>query len=167
MIPVQDVVPTGRIPVATLALIALNVLFFAATATSSPVVPPFAHNGVAPLIVALVFLWLFGDNVEARLGRGAFVALYLIGGWLPGLGGAGGVTAALGSYFVMLPQARVLMLVPLPAVLIEVPAVSFLAVWAVLQTLRYVAAPRMLWMFAAAFVIGAAVARLMRPRVRW
>jgi membrane associated rhomboid family serine protease len=167
VIPVQDVVPTGRMPAATLALIALNVLFFAASAVPAPVVPPFAHDGVASLIVALVFLWLFGDNVEARLGRAAFVALYLIGGWLPGLGGAGGVTAALGSYFVMLPQARVLMLVPLPSVLIEVPAVSFLAVWSVLHALRSIAAPRTLWMFVAAFVIGAGVARVMRPRVQW
>ena len=167
MIPVQDVVPTGRMPVATLALIAVNVMFFAATAVSAPVLPPFAHDGAAPLIVTLVFLWLFGDNVEARLGRAAFVALYVIGGWLPGLGGAGGVTAALGSYFVMLPQARVLMLVPLPAVLIEVPAVSFLAVWGVLHALRSIADPRTLWMFVAAFVLGAAVARVMRPRVRW
>jgi membrane associated rhomboid family serine protease len=164
VIPVQDVVPTGRIPVATLVLIALNVILFAAAA---PVLPPFAHDSVAALIVAIVFLWLFGDNVEARLGRAAFVALYVMGGWLPGLGAAGGVTAALGSYFVMLPQARVLMLVPLPPLLIEVPAVSFLAVWAVLHTLRSVPAPRTLWMFVVAFLIGAVAARVIRPRVRW
>ena len=168
MIPLQDVIPTGKTPVATLALIALN-LSAAAIATSSGVVlvPPLAHTSLLPLVLSLLYLWLFGDNVEARLGRLAFVVIYAVGGFMPGLGAAGGVTAILGSYFVMLPQSRVLLLVPLPAVLVEAPAVALLTLWAMLHVLRYSASPRTMWLFAAAFVIGAIAARLLRPRVRW
>ena len=166
MIPIQDVVPTGRVPAATLALIGLNVLFFVVDGTGlTP--PPFAHVALTPLAVSSMFLWLFGDNVEARLGRLGYIAVYLVGGLVPGIGAVGAVTAVLGSYFVMLPQSRVLMLVPLPDVLVEVPAVVFLAGWAVLHLLQFVAAPRAIWMFTAAFLIGAVIARLMRPRVRW
>lgn len=166
MIPIQDVVPTGRVPAATLALIGLNVLFFALDGTGlTP--PPFAHVALTSLAVSSMFLWLFGDNVEARLGRLGYIAVYLGGGLVPGIGAVGAVTAVLGSYFVMLPQSRVLLLVPLPGVLVEVPAVVFLAGWGVLHLLQFVAAPRAIWMFTAAFLIGAVIARLMRPRVRW
>ena len=167
MIPIQDVVPTGRVPAVTLALIALNVVCFALANTGLTPPPPFAHVELVPLLVSVIFLWLFGDNVEARLGRAAFLGVYLIGGFIPGLGAVGAVTAVLGSYFVMLPQSRVLMLVPLPEVLVEVPAVVFLAAWAVLHLLQFIAAPRALWMVTAAFVIGAVVARLLRPPIRW
>lgn len=166
MIPIQDVVPTGRVPAATLALVALNILFYAAGSTlTAP--PPFAHRAIGPLIITLVFLWLFGDNVEARLGRFAFILLYVSGGLIPGLGAAGAVTAVMGSYFVLLPQSRVLMLVPLPPVLVELPALFFLGLWAVLHLLRFVTHPQTIWMFALAFVIGAGVTTAMRPRIRW
>ena len=168
MIPIQDVIPTGKTPVATLALIVLNLVAFAfATSAGALMVTPLAHAAAPSLVVSLAYLWLFGDNVEARLGRVAFVLVYLAGGWLPGLGAAGAVTAVLGSYFVMLPQSRVLLLVPLPALLVEAPAIVLLAFWAMLHVLRYSASPRTMWMFAAAFVLGAAVARVLRPQVRW
>jgi membrane associated rhomboid family serine protease len=167
VIPVQDVVPTGRIPVATLALIAVNLLFAAVGAAGMRVPPPFDHAALLPFLFSLAFLWLFGDNVEARLGWVALLVVYLIGGWLPGLGASGAVTAVIGSYFVMLPHSRVLTLVPAPSLLVEVPDVVFLSAWAVVHVLHIVAAPRTMWMFVAAFLIGAAAAWLRRPHVRW
>lgn len=167
MIPIQDVVPTGRIPVATLALIILNLVFFGMGMTGVVPPSPFAHTGQLTFAASLGFLWLFGDNVEARLGWAALVLVYLIGGWLPGVGAAGAVTAVIGSYFVVLPNSRVLMLVPAPSLLVEIPAVVFLAMWGVVNLLQVVAAPRTMWTFAAAFVVGAAVAWLRRPHVRW
>lgn len=152
----------------TLALIVLNILWFVvATSAGAALVPPLAHAAAPPLFLSVLYLWLFGDNVEARLGRVMFVLVYLAGGFLPGLGAAGGVTAVLGSYFVMLPQSRVLMLVPLPALLVEVPALVLLVFWGMLHVLRHTASPRTLWMFSAAFVMGAVVARITRRRMRW
>jgi membrane associated rhomboid family serine protease len=119
------------------------------------------------LIVANLFLWLFGDNVEARLGRVALIVLYLAAAWLSDLGSVAGVTAVMGSYFMLLPQSRVLMLVPVPSLLVEVPAVFFLGIWAVLHVLRFVGQPHDMAMFALAFFVGALVARLARRRVEW
>jgi membrane associated rhomboid family serine protease len=167
MIPIQDVVPSGQTPTATLVVIALNVVFFGIGVNGYAVPAPFTHTSVTPLALSLLFLWLFGDNVEARLGKLGFAAVYLLGGWIAGVGAAGAVTAIIGSYFVMLPQSRMLTLAPPPAVLVEVPAAFFLGVWAVLNVLQFVRDPRTIWMFALAFAIGAAVTRLMRPRVRW
>jgi membrane associated rhomboid family serine protease len=167
VIPIQDVVPTGRAPAATLIIIALNVIVFAAGFAGPPALAPFAHLSVISLGLSLLFLWLFGDNVEAHLGRGVLVALYLIGGWVSGVGAAGAVTAIIGSYVVILPQSRMLMLVPLPAVLVEVPAIALIAAWAMLNALQFVRHPQTLWTLALAFAFGAAVAWLMRPRVRW
>jgi membrane associated rhomboid family serine protease len=167
LIPIQDVVPTGRVPAATLALAALNVLHFFVPVAGTTLVAPFAHLALVPMIVAVVYLWLFGDNVEARLGRVAFVSVYVAGGFVPDMGAAGGVTAVMGSYLMLLPQSRVYMLVPVPPVLVEVPALFFLAIWVALHLPRFIAYPRSAWMFGLAFVIGAVVARLMRPRMRW
>ena len=167
LIPIQDVIPSGRAPLATLALAAFNVLFFFVPVAGTSLVAPFAHGAMGAMIVSVLYLWLFGDNVEARLGSVPYVVVYLVGGFVPGVGAAGAVTAVLGSYFVMLPQSRVLTLVPMPELLVEIPAVFLLGIWAVLHTLRFAVYPRTIWMFALAFAIGAVVARLMRPRVRW
>lgn len=167
LIPIQDVIPSGGRPLATLALAGFNVLFFFLPVTTTTLVVPFAHATLGPMLVAVWYLWLFGDNVEARLGRVAFVIVYLAGGFVPGLEGAGAVTAVMGSYFAILPQSRVLVLVPSPDVLVEIPAVILLGIWAVLQLLQFVDHPRTMWMLGLAFLLGAVTARLMRPRVHW
>lgn len=167
LIPIQDVIPSGRRPLATLALAGFNVLSFFMPIAATALVVPFAHPALGPMLVAVWYLWLFGDNVEARLGRVAFVLVYLAGGFVPGLGGAGAVTAVMGSYFAILPQSRVLVLVPSSDVLVEIPAVILLGIWAVLQLLQFVDQPRTMWRLGLAFLLGAAIARLMRRRVRW
>jgi membrane associated rhomboid family serine protease len=170
MIPLQDVVPSGRIPIATLALVAINAFSFAAQlsdASLPAMLPPFRHAAVTPFVVGTIFLWVFGDNVEARLGRVLFVAIYLAGGWLAPLGAAGGVTAVMGAYFVLLPYSRILVLVPVPEALIEIPAPFFLGLWAIVQVPVFVELPATMWTWLAALVLGAAVCRVMRRPIAW
>jgi membrane associated rhomboid family serine protease len=166
VIPLQDVIPTSRKPVVTLTLIALNALMVAAPLATN-LAAPFKHANVSTLMFGMLFLWLFGDNVEARLGRLALLLVYLLAGWLCGIGAVGAITAVLGSYFVLLPRSRVLMLVPAPSILVEVPASFFLAMWAALQMLQFVVRPRTILAFALALAIGAAAALVLRRPIKW
>jgi membrane associated rhomboid family serine protease len=109
----------------------------------------FLHGGWIHLIGNMWILWIFGDNVEDRLGHGRYLGLYLLGGlaagivhiWtnsdsqLPTIGASGAVAAVMGSYFRFYPHARVETIIP-PMFLgpiFEVPAVLFLGWWALLQ----------------------------------
>jgi membrane associated rhomboid family serine protease len=99
----------------------------------------------------MLFLWIFGNNVEDRLGRGPFLVFYLAGGVLaalaqtfidpssnvPLVGASGAIAATLGAYIVLYPRARITSLVFLGILiqLIEVPAVVILGLWFVLQLL--------------------------------
>jgi membrane associated rhomboid family serine protease len=154
----------------TIALIGVNVLAFGmavATSGSLPGPAPFAHRGLGPFVTGLLVLWLFGDNVEARLGRVTLITLYLAAGWLAGLGAAGAITAVLGAYFLLLPRSRVLVLVPFPVSLVEVPAVFFLAMWFAVHLLVLVTTPSAFGAFIGALALGAFVARVMRRPLRW
>jgi membrane associated rhomboid family serine protease len=101
----------------------------------------FLHGGFFHLAGNMVYLWIFGDNVEDRMGRGRFVAFYLICGavaaltqalpdtrsTVPMVGASGAVSGVLGAYFVLYPRANVL--VALPFLLARVPALIVLGVW--------------------------------------
>jgi membrane associated rhomboid family serine protease len=109
----------------------------------------FLHGGWLHLIGNMLFLWIFGDNVEDRLGHVRFLLFYLMGGLvastahilsdthstLPTIGASGAVAAVLGAYSYLFPGARVLALVPLGFFLqtMEVPAKIFLGLWFLLQ----------------------------------
>lgn len=109
----------------------------------------FIHGGWVHLGGNMLYLWVFGDNVEDRLGHLGFLSFYLVGGAvanlahavanfsspLPALGASGAVAAVLGAYLVAFPRARVLALIPLGFFIriAEVPAVFFLALWFLLQ----------------------------------
>jgi membrane associated rhomboid family serine protease len=170
VIPVQDVVPSRQTPIATVAIIALTVLYFLVNGGGPPgwaIAAPLAHRHIVTLVFGTVLLWLFGDNVEARLGRITLCIVFVVAGWLPALGASGGVTAIMGSYFMLLPRSKILTAVPFPPVLLEVPAVFFMGAWTVLHVLRFVAEPRAVWAFGLAFLFGVAIARLTRPPVAW
>ncbi len=193
MIPVQDVVPSGRPPLATLALVAVNALAFAAPTLAGQLPPVvaalFGDTTLVNFVVSMWFLWLFGDNVEARVGRLSALSIYVASGSLAlyvssawgapqtaGIGVAGGISGILGAYFLLLPSSRVLMLTPLPPALVEVPAMFFLGCWWVLQLFRFVVAPaaaRVLtdgaavWALAAAMLLGALMCRVTRRPVVW
>ena len=89
MIPVQDVVPSGRPPLATLALVAVNAMAFAAPVVAGQAPPAvsslFGGSSLAYLVVGMWFLWLFGDNVEARVGRLSALSIYVAAGLLADL----------------------------------------------------------------------------------
>ena len=94
----------------------------------------------------MLFLWVFGDNVEDRLGRPLYLWFYLVGGLaatalqiafgpnsvVPNVGASGAIAAILGAYLVMYPRARVLTLVFFIA-LVDLPAAVVLGSWFVLQ----------------------------------
>jgi len=105
----------------------------------------FLHAGWIHLIANLWILWIFGDNVEDRLGHLRFLVFYLgsgvaaglvhlftnAGSSLPTIGASGAIAGVMGAYFVLFPRARVLAVIPIffwPFFL-EVPAVVFMGFW--------------------------------------
>jgi membrane associated rhomboid family serine protease len=115
----------------------------------------FLHGGWIHLLGNMLFLWIFGNNVEDRLGRLAFLGFYLFGGiaaaltqvaiepgsTVPIVGASGAIAATLGAYIVLYPRARILSLVFLGFFyqLIEVPALLVLGFWFVLQLIDGIA----------------------------
>jgi membrane associated rhomboid family serine protease len=109
----------------------------------------FLHGGWLHLLGNMLYLWIFGNNVEDRVGRIRFVLFYLVGGIAAGLaqtavepgsdipmvGASGAIAAVLGGYLVLFPRARVQSLVFLGFFyqLIAVPAVLVLGFWFILQ----------------------------------
>jgi membrane associated rhomboid family serine protease len=101
----------------------------------------FLHGGFFHLAGNMLYLWIFGDNVEDRMGWGRFIAFYLICGAIaaltqalpdtrstvPMIGASGAVSGVLGAYVVLYPRANVL--VAMPFLLARVPAPIVLGVW--------------------------------------
>jgi membrane associated rhomboid family serine protease len=173
MFPVSDVIPPRRRPVATIAFITLNTLVFlyelqldrrhlyelAHTFGAVPadftwpraITGAFLHDGWIHFGGNMLYLWIFGDNVEDAMGHLPFVAFYLTSTVLsaaghaalnpssaaPLIGASGAVAAVMGVYFVLYPRSQVLTAVFLLLYLdvIEVPAIIFLGVWLGIQLL--------------------------------
>lgn len=179
MIPLNDLNPVRRTPLFTWGLIALNVLIFLWETSFSEqalfeiftrisVVPaqlaaaPFAletqldvirsmflHGSWVHLIGNMLYLYLFGDNLEDRFGRPLFLLLYLVSGYvaaiaqvlidssslIPLVGASGAIAGVLGSYLVLFPNVRVrgLILLGLFSRLAEWPAWVVLLLWFGLQ----------------------------------
>jgi membrane associated rhomboid family serine protease len=178
MIPLRDTVPSETVPVVTRLLIAVNVLVFLHQAglghagdafirtyglvprrvdlerveSLSPLVTSmFLHGGWMHLLGNMLYLHIFGDNVEDRLGHLRYLALYLVTGivagvaqitinphsTLPMVGASGAIAGVTGAYFLFFPRARVVTLVPIFVFLqiVELPAVFFLFFWFAFQLL--------------------------------
>jgi membrane associated rhomboid family serine protease len=177
VIPIRDAIPTRRVPVVNYALIALNILVFivmwlAGGASETWVeqlamIPAnyldglslgdvgdiftsmFMHAGLAHLAGNMLYLWIFGDNVEDRLGSGAYLGFYLAGGVvaslthvllnptseIPTVGASGAIAAVLGAYLVLYPYSRIETFVPIGYFmrLTVLPAAVVLGLWFVLQ----------------------------------
>ena len=119
------------------------------TATRGIVTSMFLHGGWLHLLGNMLFLWIFGNNIEDRLGRPPFLAFYVAGGivaaltqvWIdptspvPLVGASGAIAACLGAYIVLYPRARITSLVFLGILyqLLDVPAVIMLGYWFALQ----------------------------------
>ena len=171
MIPLRDVIPSRTFPFFTITFIVLNaVAFLFEVSLSEPaleefmlaygVVPArfswltlatsmFLHGGWLHFLGNMLYLWIFGDNVEDRLGHWRFVLFYLFCGaaaalahvfmnpnsGIPTIGASGAIAGVMGAYLVLYPHSRVLALVPLFIIweIIEVPAIIFLGIWFLMQ----------------------------------
>jgi membrane associated rhomboid family serine protease len=177
MIPLYDTLHSRRFPLVSVLLIALNALVFFYELTLSPVgldrltrtwglVPAqlaahplvawvtiftsmFLHGGWLHIISNMWVLFIFGDNVEDRMGGALYLVFYLLGGIaaalmeafilpssrVPMIGASGAIAAVLGAYLVFYPLARVASLVPILFIftIIEIPAFIFLLFWLGLQ----------------------------------
>jgi membrane associated rhomboid family serine protease len=176
VLPLRDNVPTRSRPLVTYALIVANILVWVLyqlpdlqgsvdelayhpceVEGSCPTIGQgwlvtvftsmFLHGGWAHLIGNMLFLWVFGNNLEDALGRVRFLLFYVAGGLvatalqsfvtlsyaselegtIPNVGASGAISAVLGGYLVLLPRAKVLTLIVV--FLREIPAAFFLLVW--------------------------------------
>jgi membrane associated rhomboid family serine protease len=181
MFPLRDDVPSRRFPLVTVVIIAVNVVIFlfevvlgpaASTLTeffgviparliggwqnplvlSTPFTSMYLHGGWAHLIGNMWYLWIFGDNVEDRMGRGRFFIFYTLCGVIAGLiqvavaprstipmiGASGAIAGVLGSYLLLYPRARVSTLIPVFYFIriVWLPAVIVLGGWFLVQLLN-------------------------------
>jgi membrane associated rhomboid family serine protease len=109
----------------------------------------FLHGGLLHVAGNMWTLWIFGDNVEDRMGHGRFLLFYLLTGiaaglthWftnldstVPTVGASGAIAGVLGAYFVLFPRARVIVFLPLLFLpfFFELPAVTYLLIWFLIQ----------------------------------
>ena len=109
----------------------------------------FMHGGWLHIISNMWFLYIFGDNVEDRMGHTRFILFYLIAGlvsvslhiafnWesqIPVVGASGAIAGVMGAYLIYYPKARIVTLVPifLFFTILELPAYIFLVFWFLLQ----------------------------------
>jgi membrane associated rhomboid family serine protease len=172
MIPLRDIVPSRTTPIVTISLIVANVLVFLYELTLGRAVNDFTlyfglvpaafswvavftsmflHGGLFHVAGNMLYLWIFGDNVEDRMGHGRFLVFYLLCGTaaalaqtitapdsvVPMVGASGAIAGVMGAYFVLYPKSRIVTLVPLFFFfqIIEVPAIFFLGIWFVMQFL--------------------------------
>jgi membrane associated rhomboid family serine protease len=181
MIPIKDSVPNRSVPVATRALILVNVIVFFfelglphealerlvylfglvparftdpewAASVGFPIgsywpilTHQFLHGGLLHIVFNMWTLWIFGDNVEDRMGPLRFTIFYLVCGTIAGLthmftnpdsmipsvGASGAIAGVLGAYFLLFPTARLVVMLPILffPFFFEVPAVFYLALW--------------------------------------
>ena len=158
--------------------------------TATLITSQFLHGGWLHLLGNLLYLWIFANNVEDRLGRPVFLVFYLAGGvaaglaqvavapssTIPTIGASGAIAATLGAYLVLFPRARITSLVFLGFFyqLIAVPAVLVLGFWFVLQIIDGFASVGMVetsggvafFAHIGGFVAGALVARRAGGRPR-
>lgn len=185
MFPLRDINPTRRLPVLTYGLIVANVLVFlwqqsltmreledafftlsvvpallsrdplAAESLLDVARSMFFHGGWAHLLGNMLYLWLFGDNIEDRFGILLYAALYLLSGFtaafvqvyispqspIPLVGASGAIAGILGSYLILYPGVRVQGIIFLGwfSQLTELPAAIVLGLWFVLQLFSGVA----------------------------
>jgi membrane associated rhomboid family serine protease len=215
MIPIRDQNPTRHTPIVNYTLIAINIFVFLifllagskqealvyqfalipANITNHPSVgnildiftSMFMHGGWAHIIGNMLYLWIFGDNVEDRMGSFPYLIFYLLSGvaaslahiltnpgsQIPTVGASGAIAGVLGAYLVMYPRSRILTFVPLGFFmrLTLVPASIVLGFWFILQLfsgLLTLGGPDVggvaVWAHVGGFVFGVVIAALFCKR---
>lgn len=211
MIPLKDENPRGTVPFLTIALIVVNIIafYFEIQQGFRPVIERygaiplhivqgrnletlftsmFLHGGFMHLGGNMLYLWIFGDNIENYLGHGKFIFFYfacglaavfahiLLGGVseTPMVGASGAISGVLGAYLIKYPKARVLVLIPIFyfITLRAIPAVFVLGLWFAMQlfsglsTLGYQGGGVAFWAHVGGFVVGAGLIFLLPGRKR-
>jgi len=170
VIPLRDVIPSRTTPYITITIIVLNGLAWlfelslphdvlnefltafgvvpAYFSTPTLVTSMFLHGSWSHVLGNMWYLWIFGDNVEDRVGHGRFIVFYLLCGiaaalgqiavdpssTLPTIGASGAIAGVMGGYFVLYPHSRVLTLIPwIFLQIVELPAIVLLGFWFVMQ----------------------------------
>ncbi|HXG53787.1 MAG TPA: rhomboid family intramembrane serine protease [Vicinamibacterales bacterium] len=171
MFPISDVIPSRTRPGVTMGLIGLNTLAFlyelrlddeqlqvfasvfgvvpASFSWADVVTSMFLHDGWIHFLGNMLYLWIFGDNIEDRLGHGRFLTFYMACGaaaaiaqvfvhplsTIPMIGASGAIAGVMGAYFVLFPQSRILTAVFLLVFIdvVEIPALFFLGIWFLMQ----------------------------------
>lgn len=217
MIPLGDNIPSRRFPVVTATLIVVNAIIFLAEVIFEPfanqmiqmfgttpvrittewtnplvlgtlVTAMYLHGGWAHLIGNMIYLAIFGDNVEDRMGRGRYFIFYTLCGVLSGLaqvmamptsripaiGASGAIAGVLGAYLLLFPRARVRTLVPLIFIYttFHLPAVVVLGGWFLVQFLNGLASLNVdvqtggvaWWAHIGGFVVGMILMPLFRQK---
>jgi len=173
MFPLRDDIPSRRFPAVNLWLIIVNILSFiyqlslgpgqerfilahgfipAAFSLPALFTSMFIHGDLFHIAANLWMLWVFGDNVEDRMGHGRYLVFYLLCGvgaamaqyfanpmaQVPMIGASGAISGVLGAYFFLYPRARILTFVPIFIFfyLVEIPAYFFIGFWFVMQFLQ-------------------------------
>ncbi|OPX90443.1 MAG: Rhomboid protease GluP [Pelotomaculum sp. PtaB.Bin104] len=212
----KDNIPSRSFPVVNVLLIIANLLVFAYGMTlgrhyeefmySNAVVPVqlvadgftgeqlvrlttamFLHGGWFHLLSNMLYLWIFGDNVEGRMGHFKYLIFYLLTGYIatiahvltdpqspvPLIGASGAIAGVLGAYLILFPRAKVLTLVFIFVFIqiVPIPAVVFLGLWFVLQLLSgaanltsQAAQGVAFWAHAGGFVAGILLVKLFARR---
>jgi membrane associated rhomboid family serine protease len=142
-------------------------------------VSTFMHGGIMHLFGNMLFLWVFGNNIEDRLGHVRFLIFYLAGGMVaalahilvepsstvPVVGASGAIAAVMGAYLVWFPRAPVLTFIP-PFFVLPIRARWFLVIWFVFQFLTDPNSGVAWVAHVAGFLFGAAVGLLVRANPR-
>ena len=177
MIPIRDEIKTKRIPFVNYTLIAINIIVFLimvlnpakidSIVMGNALIPTdvtqgfkmsvlknfitamFMHAGWMHLISNMLYLWIFGDNIEDRLGHVGYLLFYLAAGIfasglhiffippsnVPSLGASGAIAGVLGAYLIFYPQSKVYTFIPFGYFmrLRPLPAIVVLGLWFVMQ----------------------------------
>ncbi|MCM8765997.1 MAG: rhomboid family intramembrane serine protease [Candidatus Omnitrophica bacterium] len=185
MIPLRDENPTQSFSFITFSLIVINSFIFfygiflaerlAITLLSFTLIPynfvnyfdfsqfttlftsQFLHGNLLHLLGNMLYLWIFGNNIEDVLGHLRFLFFYLLCGvfsslvhifthpqsTIPTLGASGAISGVLGAYFLLFPRAKILALLPFFPFfrMVKIPAFFFLGIWAFWQFLLAISSP--------------------------
>jgi membrane associated rhomboid family serine protease len=175
VLPLQDVIPPRTAPLATRAIVlaSVSLVLIDGLFADIPGMPPLAVS-----VLNVAYLWLFGENVEDRLGHVPFTAFYaicsVVGGAAHALVGdpapwaflasSSATAAVLGAYAVLFRGSRVLVLVPVPLSMIEVPALFFIGLFPVVSAPFGLSLPLQI---VAGFAAGGLLCLVLRRPPRW
>ena len=151
----------------------------------------FLHGGWLHIIFNMWALWIFGDNVEDRMGHLGFFGFYILCGLLAGLiqtifhpgsqvptiGASGAIAGVMGAYFILFPFSQILVMMPIFIfpIFFKIPAVVYLLLWFILQfwsgTLSLLAGAAQFggiafWAHVAGFISGMALLRIFVKKIK-